>query len=135
MMESIRDKTGQIVNFDSPGYHIPNAEVQFPQVLLSTVGENFKAIQINADQLLCLCNGVELQAHICSCSNLPLLKVCDHASDEHIFAFAAGKNMLDGVNANLSAPEKGIVAMASKFVSCLNFVVTTSHSKQEVAKR
>jgi len=67
----VRDKTGKIVNLDLPGYHIPNAEVRLlsPQVLLSTVGGSAKAVQTTADLILCLGNGVELQAQYCPRSN------------------------------------------------------------------
>ena len=84
----VRDKTGKIVNIDLPGYHIPNAEVRLlsPQVLLSTVGGSSKAIQTPADLIFCLGNGVELQAHYCPRSNLPLLRsICDHAADIRSF--------------------------------------------------
>ena len=120
----VRDKTGKIVNIDLPGYHIPNAEVRLlsPQVLLSTVGGSSKAIQTPADLIFCLGNGVELQAHYCPRSNLPLLSICDHASDVRSFwhdtfdiseneatAFTASKSVLDSNNANLSAAEKELL--------------------------
>ena len=120
----VRDKTGKIVNLDLPGYHIPNAEVRLlsPQVLLSTVGGSAKAVQTTADLILCLGNGVELQAQYCPRSNLPLLSICDHApdaksfwhdafhiTDNDVFAFAAEKNVLDESNVNLSAAEKELL--------------------------
>ena len=120
----VRDKTGKIVNLDLPGYHIPNAEVRLlsPQVLLSTVGGSAKAVQTTADLILCLGNGVELQAQYCPRSNLLLLSICDHApdaksfwhdafhiTDNDVFAFAAEKNVLDESNVNLSAAEKELL--------------------------
>ena len=75
----VRDRTGKIVNLDLPGYHIPTAEVRLlsPQVLLSTCGKDAKSIQTTADLILCVGNGVELQAQYCPRSNLPLLQICD----------------------------------------------------------
>ena len=83
----LRDKSGKTVNLDLPGYHIPNAEVQLlsSQALLTTVGGLAKAVQTSSDLLLCLANGVELQAQYCPHSNLPLLSICGHAPDKKSF--------------------------------------------------
>ena len=120
----VRDKMGKIINLDLPGYHIPNAEVQLlsPQVLLTMVGDSSKAVQTSSDLFLCLGNGVELQVHYCPQSNLPLLSMCDHApdtksfsydafhiTDDDVFAFAAGTDVLDGSNVNILASEKELL--------------------------
>ena len=114
-MLEVRDKMGKIVNLNLPRYRIPNAEVQLlsPQDLLTTVGGSAKVIQTSSYLLLCLGNGVELQAQYCPCNNLPFLSICDHAPDtksfwhdafhityDDIFAFAAETNVLDGSNVN-----------------------------------
>jgi len=120
----VRDKSGKIVSLDLPGYHIPTAEVRLwiPQVLLTTVRGLAKAVQTSSDLLLCLGNGVELQAQYCHCSNLPLLSICDHApntksfwhdafhmTDDGVFVFATETNVLDGSNVNLLASEKELL--------------------------
>ena len=117
-------KPGDTMNLDLRGYHIPNAEVHVlsPQVLLSTVENGAKAIQTPVDLLLCLGNGVGLQAQYCPRSNLPLLSTYDqapdkksfwhdafHVNDDDIFAFAAEKSVLDERNVNISNSEKELL--------------------------
>ena len=120
----VRDKSGNIVNLELMAYHIPNAEVRLlsPQVLLQSCPKEAKNVQTTADILLCLGNGVELQALYCPCSNLPLLSISDkapesksfwhnafHITDNDVFVFAAETNVLDGKNANLSKSEKELL--------------------------
>jgi hypothetical protein len=145
----VRDTSGKIVNLVLVAYHIPNAEVRLlsPQVLLQSCPKVAKNVQTTADLLLCLGNGVKLQALYCPRSNLPLLNISDeapesksfwhdafHITDNDVFAFAAETNVLDEKNTNLSKAEKRVTAMAQPPFSCIDLVATTSHANEKVVE-
>ena len=111
---TVRDKNGQNVILELPGYHIPNAKVWLlrPQVLLMTAGG--QAIQTTASYRISLDKGIELVAQYCPRSNLPMLSYCNpnkscfwrktfDISQESRLAFAIHHNVLFQENTNLSA--------------------------------
>ena len=117
---TVRDKNGQNVILELPGYHIPNAEVRLlsPQVLLMTLGG--QAIQTTAAYRINLDNGIDLVAQYCPRSNLPMLSCCDpnnscfwnkifDISQESTLAFAIHQNVLLQENTNLSASQKELL--------------------------
>ena len=56
----VRDKHGQVVILELPGYYIPSADVQLlsPKVMLSTLGG--QAVQTPTDLSIHLDSGIEL---------------------------------------------------------------------------
>ena len=62
----VRDKHGQVVILELPGYYIPSADVRLlsPQVMLSTLGG--QAVQTPTDLSIHLDSGIELVARYCA---------------------------------------------------------------------
>jgi hypothetical protein len=77
--------SGQIVNLDLPGYHIPGAKVCLlsPQVLILMFGGHTKQTIRNVE--VCLADGVVLHANMCPRSCLPLLPFVLNSDNLHSF--------------------------------------------------
>ena len=116
----VRDKLGNNIVLELPGYHIPNAEVRLlsPQVLLATVGG--QAIQTTTDLRIHLNNGISLVARYCPHSNLPLLPCCENAascfwsnafkfSDSTTLSFSINHSVLMQYNDNMSESQKELI--------------------------
>ncbi len=70
---SLQDESGDSVQIELKGYHIPNAEVCLlsPQVLLKMIGGH--ALQTVNKINIALENGINLCAQFCPQSNLPMI--------------------------------------------------------------
>jgi hypothetical protein len=113
----IEDISGQIITFDLPGYHIPKAKVRLlsPQVLLSTYGGHTKQTTRKVE-VVCLADGVILNAHLCPKSCLLLLLFVPTDQDLPSFwtesfsystnDISAIKTILSLANMNLSSAQK-----------------------------
>jgi hypothetical protein len=81
-MKDANDSPIQVVLM---GYHMPKAEVRLlsPQVLIKTVGG--QSLQPNKGIDIMLDNGVNLFAHYCPHSNLPLIPLAIPKEEHHCF--------------------------------------------------
>jgi hypothetical protein len=118
----MKDANDSPIQVELMGYHMQKAEVRLlsPQVLIKTVGG--QSLQTNKGIDITLDNGLNLFAHYCPHSNLPLIPLAIPKEERHCFwstafGFSASnfkrinaiKSTLLHENTNLSQPQKEIL--------------------------